>query len=375
MIGIDPLQAVIRSRSPVRISFAGGGTDVSPFPETYGGAVVNATIATFMTAALRLRADRRVVLRTNHRADPVVYESPHQMAFDGRLDFVKPIVAAMYRRDCGFELELHASVPVRSGLGGSGAMCVTVLAAFNHLAGRPLGTAELAELAYHVETDVLGNASGRQDQYAACFGGFNFFEFNGRSRVRVEPLTLDEPRLARLADSLVLLWLGQRPSDSGGIIEEQTRGVIEGGPALTAMHQTRRHVRAMRDALEAPDVRAVGSLLDALWREKKQFSRSITSPRIDRIYDALRSAGMIGGKITGAGGGGHLLACCDQRDRPAVIAAAVAQGVQAVPFAFHIGGVSVWEEPLEAPGRQDLGQYAPVAQPAPAAGGLRPVQK
>jgi len=360
MSGQDPFGVEVHSAAPVRMSFAGGGTDVSPFPERYGGRVVSATVSTYMRAHLRLRRDDAVIIRANTRPEPIVYPHLSRMRFDGRLDFIKAIAKAMYRRQEGFELTLESAVRMRSGLGGSGAMCVAVQGAFNHFRqSARLTIRELAELAYTTETMVLRNASGRQDQYAAAFGGINHMAFDG-DRVTLTPLEVAPEALRRLTDGLLLLNLGERPGASGGIIEEQTRGVEAGGDVVAAMRETLAYVGQMCQALRDGDVPRVGELLDVLWARKKRFCSRISNPRIDGIYETLRAAGMIGGKITGAGGGGHMMACCEPTRRGDVAAVARALGATVVPFQFVFHGLQAWETPVEA----EVGAYV--------AGGPRP---
>ena len=340
----------ITSQAPARISFAGGGTDVSPYPEKHGGEVLNATVSIFMLARLRPCTDNQIQIHANTRAEPMVYPSFAEMAFDGQLDFIKAAAKTLYDRDEGFELYVYSSLPMCSGLGGSGAMCVAVLGAFNDLAaGAKKNNYELAELAYDIETRQLGNLSGRQDQYAAAFGGFNHFEFLGGDHVRVSRFDLGHGGQRVLNQALMLFWLGDR-DPSGGIIEQQTSGVENGGPALEAMHETKKMVQHMHEALQELDVQRIGELLHALWEQKKNFSPQVTNARIDEIYAGLQKAGMIGGKITGAGGGGHMLACSHIDHRDAVIAAAEKMGVRSVPFAFTEAGMLSWRSPIRTIG-------------------------
>ncbi|KKL11209.1 hypothetical protein LCGC14_2548090 [marine sediment metagenome] len=162
---------------------------------------------------------------------------------------------------------------------------------------------------------------------------------------------------------LLLLWLGERPAASGSIIEEQTRGVKDGGAVLEAMHRTKARVLEMCEAIRFADVQRIGELLDLLWEQKKRFSTKISNPQIDLIYSALKDVGMIGGKITGAGGGGHMMACCQPKDRAKVIATAQGLGVALVPYHFVFDGVKVWQG--QASWADATGWYAPAetAQP------------
>ena len=336
----------VTCQAPARISFAGGGTDVSPYTDLHHGEVLNATISIFMQARLRFWDDEKIVVHANTRSEPMVYPRFSEMVYDGRLDFIKAAARALHDGSRGFELYVYSSLPMRSGLGGSGAMCVAVLGAFNHiLNGRKLNNYELAEMAYDIETRELQNASGRQDQYAAAFGGFNHFEFLGADHVRVSRVDLGRAGERILNQALVLFWLGERKA-SGHIIEDQAKGVENGGPALEALHGSKKAVAEMHEALQDVNIPRIGRLLDNLWEKKKLFSEGVTNPRIDEIYDRLRGAGMIGGKITGAGGGGHMLACCEIDQRDAVLAAAAELGVRHVPFSFVQGGVLSWNAPI-----------------------------
>ncbi|MGD1000256.1 MAG: dehydrogenase [Candidatus Brocadiia bacterium] len=336
----------IISQAPTRISLAGGGTDVSPYPEQFGGEVVNATISVFMLARLRLSRDPTVIIHANTRPQPMVYPSFKDMAFDGQLDFIKAAAQAMYDGRGGFELFVYSSLPMRSGLGGSGAMCMAVLGAFNAARhGKKLNNYDLAELAYEIETVRLGNASGRQDQYAAAFGGFNHFEFLGGNKVRTRPLDIGRAGERILNQALLLFWLGERKA-SGGIIEDQRTAMKNGGRSLEAFHASKMRVAEMREALEDVDVERIGGLLHLLWQQKKQFSKDVSNPAIDAIYERLSEAGMTGGKITGAGGGGHMVACCSIEKRDSVLEAAAELKIRNVPFSFVQEGQISWQAPI-----------------------------
>lgn len=349
-MNLDELEGYeIVSQAPTRISLMGGGTDVCPYPELYGGSVLNATISVYMSARLRISQNEKIVIHTNTRAEPIFYPNIRAMEFDGQLDFIKAIVLSLYKGDRGFGLYIYSSLPMHSGLGGSGAMCVTVLGAFNTLSRNSLNNYELAELAHKIETQDLGNASGRQDQYAAAFGGMNLFEFVGGDHVRVNRVELPGAGLRVLNQALILFWLDERKA-SGRIISDQAARVKKGGPALEAMHATKELVPEMLEALHSIDIGRIGKLLDRAWREKKRFSCYISNSRIDEVYGQLKKAGMIGGKITGAGGGGHLLACCDIEQRDKVLAAAEGLGLRSVPFSFVHDGVLSWQSRIRMVG-------------------------
>lgn len=340
---LEPFEIV--SQAPTRISFAGGGTDVSPFPETYGGAVVNATISIFMSARLRMRTDSRVIIHSNTRPKPIEYDNVSQLRYDGTLDFIKAVAKTVHKRAEGFEVYLYSPLPLCSGLGGSGAMCVALLDAFAHLNNRRLNNYELAEMAFDIETNELKNAGGRQDQYAASFGGFNHFEFHGKDHVRVNRLELHHAVKRVLNQALMLVWLGNRQT-SGTIIEDQTTSLKNGGQTLKAMQHSKELVPDMCEALSEADIPRIGRLINELWEDKKRFCSQVSNSYIEGIIEKLRQAGALGTKITGAGGGGHLLICCEMDQRDAVATAAEEAGLRVVPFTFVAEGVMTWQSVL-----------------------------
>jgi D-glycero-alpha-D-manno-heptose-7-phosphate kinase len=345
----DLYKVEIVSQAPVRISFAGGGTDVSPYPELYGGAVVNTTISIFMSVRIRIRKDQQVVIYANTRPDPITYHDVSQLKYDGTLDFIKAAAKLTYKRPEGFEVYLYSPLPMCSGLGGSGAMCVALLDAFNQIGSRRLNNYDIAELAFQIETQELGNATGRQDQYAAAFGGFNHIEFLGNTHVRLNRLEIPRAGERLLNQALALIRLGER-MPSGQIIQEQSAGVKNSTDTLDAMNKSKGMVTDMCEALMAADVERIGGLLDILWQEKKRFSPHVSNANIDGIFARLRAAGMLGGKLTGAGGGGHILACIDIERRDSVLTAAEHMGLQVIPFTFVHEGVMSWQSMLRTAG-------------------------
>lgn len=343
---LDDLQQIeIVSQAPTRISFAGGGTDVSPFPELHGGAVVSTTISIFMSVRLRLRKDPKVIICSNTRPEPITYENVAALEYDGKLDFIKAVAKALHNGNEGFEVYLYSPLPMCSGLGGSGAMCVALLDAFNHMRLNRLNNYELAEMAYDIETRQLGNASGRQDQYAAAFGGFNQFEFLGNNHVRVNRLDVHRACERILNQALALLWIGER-KPSGSIIQNQSNGLKNGGQVVQAMQASKALVHEMCEALTEADIPRIGLLLDSAWQEKKKFDKDISTPLIDAYFDELHKAGMLGGKLSGAGGGGHMLVCSELDRRDEMLAAAMKMGLRPVPFTFVHEGVMSWQSIL-----------------------------
>lgn len=357
-----PLMKII-AQAPMRISFAGGGTDLSPFTERHGGEVVSATIDKYCRAELSLYKEG-VRISTNRRSQVIEYPAwqswhyPH----DGKLDFIKELYG---RTHChagfggGFELVLHSDSPTRGGLGSSGAMAVAVLHAFIRADAlskedrkQPISPSTW-EIAYEAEL-AIGNKTGRQDHCAATFGGFNHFEW--RSRPERTPLFLrnriefmDEQAEREIHDSLILFQIDERP-DSGSEIQRTTCEGMHNGRITKALLAMKAEVASMRCALRIGDFQNVGKILESQWVVKRTCNPKISNKRIGDLYRELKRVGMIGGKVTGAGGGGHMLACCEPEKRHALIGAAQEMGARVIPFQFSHEGVTVRWERLRANG-------------------------
>ena len=333
---------IFRAKAPLRISFAGGGTDVSPYPEERGGAVLNATINRFAYATLLAQSGGGST--KVHSLDFDVeaeYRAPQDFVFNGELDLVKAVLRHFHRADSEFEIFLHSDAPPRTGLGSSSTMTVALAALFQRFLRLPLTTYEVAELAYRIERIELGDPGGRQDQYAAAFGGFNFIEFSARSTV-VNPLRIDPEVLNELAYRLMLCYTGVTRY-AGQIIESLTCAYRSGRrETVEALDHTKQLALDMKKELLTGNLDAMGRLLHEGWEAKKRFTEAVSNPAIDRFYDRARAAGALGGKLTGAGGGGDLLLFCDFRRRQEVAKAVSAAGGRIVDFAFCPEGVQSW---------------------------------
>ncbi|MGI0151022.1 MAG: GHMP kinase [Thermoplasmata archaeon] len=333
---------ILRSKAPLRISFAGGGTDVSPYPEERGGAVLNATIDKFAYATLLAQSGSGAA--KVHSLDFDVdaeFHAPQDFVFNGELDLVKAVLRHFHRSDSEIEIFLHSDAPPRTGLGSSSTMTVALTGLFQRYLRLPLTTYELAEMAYRIERVELGDPGGRQDQYAAVFGGFNFIEFS-RDSVVVNPLRIDPEVRHELAYRLMLCYTGITRY-SGQIIESQTTAYRERRPqTVEALDQTKQLAFDMKKELLTGNLDAMGHLLDDSWEAKKRFTDAVSTPEIDRFYTAARAAGALGGKLTGAGGGGYLLLFCDFRRRQEVARAVTRAGGRIVEFAFCPDGVQSW---------------------------------
>ena len=335
-----------RAKAPLRIGLAGGGTDVSPYADDFGGAILNATVGLFATATLEPRDDGRVVLDSRDLGERDAFALAGELPLDGRLDLLKGVYNRVVRdrgpMPAGFTLTTEVDAPKGSGLGTSSTLTVAVVAAFAEWLALPLGEYDLARLAYAIEREDLGMSGGRQDHYAATFGGVNFMEFSAGDKVIVNPLRVRRELLAELEHNLLLYYTGTSRL-SAAIIDRQVAAFAASeAESLAAAHALKRQAVDMKEALLTGRLADIGPLLDFGWRHKKRMAPGITSAAIDELYAAALAAGATGGKISGAGGGGFLTVYCPGTTRHAVAEALAGFGGEVRPFTFAAEGVVGW---------------------------------
>jgi D-glycero-alpha-D-manno-heptose-7-phosphate kinase len=335
---------LIRSRAPLRISFAGGGTDLSPFVDQHGGAVLNATIDRYAYATLRTLPEK--VIRVNS----LDYEAIEDFGMDlpliheGNLSLVKACIERFRRVDDehGLELYLETEAPPSSGLGASSALAVAVLGALTSLRRESVGKYEMARLAWEVERSDVGIPGGQQDQYAAVFGGFNFIEFKDAETAVVNPLRVDRETVAELEYNIVLFFTGGSRISSE-IIQDQISGYekdVEG--VRDALMEMKSLAVAAKEAILKGRLADLGEILDADWQQKKRTSDGVTTPIIEELYAEARRLGALGGKVSGAGGGGFMFLYCPFDRKPAVVERLTQMGAQVFPVTFESAGMRSW---------------------------------
>jgi D-glycero-alpha-D-manno-heptose-7-phosphate kinase len=332
----------LRAKAPLRISFAGGGTDVPPFSQREGGCVLNATINRYAYATLCPRLDRQVRIDSLDFGLSVSYDLEGIPPYDGKLDLVKAAVSKLMGGDTpGIDLYLHSDAPPGSGLGASSALVVALVGLLKDFRNLPLTDYEIAEVAYVIERKDLGVQGGMQDQYAAAFGGFNYIEFLP-DRVVVNPLKMTPDVVNELQYNLLLCYTG-RTRLSAHILDDQIaryeRGETE---SLEALRELKRLTVDMKNALLRRRLDEFGELLHYEWGQKRRMSPRISDPALDELYECARREGATGGKITGAGGGGYMLLYC-----PFVVKHRVAErmkelGCVIADFAFEPSGLQGW---------------------------------
>lgn len=339
-----PIQAegaiYARARAPVRISFGGGGSDLTHyFSGNEGGAVINTTISLYSHATLRIRNDEQVFIRSLDLSETLHADDlPSALAATGRFGLIQALLRAI-RPDFGFELFLHSDFPMSSGLGGSAVVSASILGCFNQFRRDQWDPHELAEIAYQAERHYLGVAGGWQDQYATVFGGFNFMEFRMDQNI-VHPLRIHPDTLLELEECLVLCDTGTS-HDSGDIHQDQRQQMA----AAHVRNMVETNVRLsyeMRNDLLRGRLGQFGQSLDKAWQFKRQFSEKISSSRLDQIYTEAKSNGAIGGKLLGAGGGGFFLFYASPYRKHQLITHLEASGLKIRPFRFEPQGLQAW---------------------------------
>jgi D-glycero-alpha-D-manno-heptose-7-phosphate kinase len=337
---------LLRARAPLRVSFAGGGTDVPPFPQQEGGHVLSATINRYAYGSLRPREDGQVTVESLDFGLTLRYGTHESPVFDGKLDLAKAAIRRLAGDDRGLDLFLHSEAPPGSGLGSSSAMMVVLVGLLSEYGSLAVDDYEAAHLAYVLEREDLGIRGGLQDQYAVTFGGFNFIEFHA-DHVVVNPLRIGSATVNELEHNLLLTYTGTTRS-SDGIIEDQTAR-FEGGAAETvdALRMQKELAVEMKRTLLRGRLREFGDLLGQAWEHKKRMSPRITTSFIDEAYACARRNGALGGKVTGAGGGGYMLLYCEFDRKHRVADALIDMGVSVTEFAFDHRGLTTWRAPDE----------------------------
>lgn len=335
---------IIRSKAPLRLGLAGGGTDVSPYSDMFGGYVLNATIN--LAAYCTIEPLEEPFLKVS-AADAGVHAVVPMGTPSGAL-----LIDGVYARVVkdfgpvpapGFSITTYNDAPAGSGLGTSSTMVVCILKCFAEWMGLPLGDYELARLAYEIERKDLSLAGGKQDQYAAAFGGFNFMEFLPSDMVIVNPLRVKPWIIAELEGSMVLYFTG-RSRFGADIIAQQQKATRSGSTvAIEAMHRIKQSTVDMKLALLQGDMAAFSRILGSAWEDKKKMADAITNPMIQEAFDVAMQAGAISGKVSGAGGGGFMMLMVNPTRRVEVIEALSALPGKVVPFQFTEKGAVAWK--------------------------------
>lgn len=337
---------IYRSKAPLRIGLAGGGTDVSPYSDLYGGAILNATISLSAYATIEPLTENKIIVEALDRNEQQVFDWATQLPIDGKLNLLKGVYNRIQKDyglpTGGFRLSTFVDAPAGSGLGTSSTLVVAILGAFIEMLKLPLSEYDAAQYAYAIERNDLQLAGGKQDQYAATFGGVNFMEFYEDDKVLVNPLRIRPEYLHELENNLVL-YFTDSSRESADIIKEQVKNVnSKNEKSIEAMHHLKEQAKMMKEALLKGKLDEIGKILDYGFAQKRLMAENISNSTIENIYDAAKAAGATGGKISGAGGGGFMIFYCPGNTRYAVINTLNNFGGEVKKYSFTKYGLTSW---------------------------------
>jgi D-glycero-alpha-D-manno-heptose-7-phosphate kinase len=330
----------------LRLGLAGGGTDVSPYSDLFGGAILNATISLYAHASIEPIEENAIIIQALDRHEEQRFEWTNELPINGTLDLAKGIYNRIQKDFgiplTGFKLSTFVDAPAGSGLGTSSTLVVAIIGAFTEMLRLPLGEYDIAHYAYEIERNDLGLAGGRQDQYAATFGGVNFMEFYEGDKVIVNPLRIKQEYLNELENNLVL-YFTSTSRESATIIKEQQKNVNEKNEkSIEAMHQLKEQAKRMKEAMLKGRLHEIGEILDFGFEQKRRMASNISNSGIEELYEAAKKAGATGGKISGAGGGGFMTFYCPGNSRYNVIETLEKFGGINRSYQFTRNGLNSW---------------------------------
>ncbi len=335
---------IVRSKAPLRLGLAGGGTDLDVYASKYVGYVLNATISLYAHTTLEPLDNGKIIFESLDGDERVELESEEFLELNGEMDLYKGIynrvVKDFIKKPLSFKLTTYSDVPSGSGLGGSSTLVVSILKAFVEWLNLPLGEYDIARLAYEIEREDIGIIGGAQDQYAATFGGFNFMEFYADKRVIVNPLRVKNWIIDELQESMILYFTGIRRSAS--VIEKEKENVLKKEKSLEAMHEVKEDAVKMKEYLLKGEIENFAKILGKSWEAKKRVSSAISNSEIDRIYNLAMENGAYSGKVSGAGGGGFMFFMVEPTKKYHLTNLLNKQGGQVFNFQFTKEGTKGW---------------------------------
>lgn len=336
---------IIRSKAPLRIGLAGGGTDLNTYCDCYGGFVLNSTISLYVHCTMEPKNDGKIVFISTDMGQTLEVLSRDYIPLDGHMDLYKGIynriVKDYIKKPLSFCVSTYSDVPSGSGLGGSSTLVVTILKAFVEWLNLPLGEYDIARLAFDIEREDIGIVGGAQDQYAATFGGFNFMEFYDNKRVIVNPLRIKNWIIDELEASIILYFTDITRQASQ--IEQEKKNLLDDKKSLEAMHQVKKDAVLMKEALLKGNITHFATILGKSWKSKKRVSNSISNSEIDRVYDLAIANGAYSGKVSGAGGGGFMFFMVNPTKKLQLIRELNKQQGKVINFQFVKEGTSGWK--------------------------------
>jgi len=328
-----------RSRSPVRVSFGGGGTDLTNFFEQFGGAVINATLSLYSHASLQVRKDRKVYIESKDLDKSITLSNLNSKSGDIKGFELILSVVRMIKPESGFNLHLYSDYPMNSGLGGSAVVVSSIIGCFNQTRMDQWTNKEIAELSFQAERIHSKISGGWQDQYSTVIGGINFMEFRSKGNL-IHPIKLKPNTIRELEESLILCNTGIQ-HNSGNIHKDQNKNLSKEN-IINQVKENKDLSYAMREDLLQGNLTQFANKMDQAWQLKRNFSKKISSKKLDSIYSLAKEAGALGGKLLGAGGGGFFLFFVPPEKKIKVMQALIAKRLTIQPFIFDQEGLCSW---------------------------------
>lgn len=338
---------IVRSKAPLRLGLAGGGTDVSPYCDQYGGAVLNATIDMYAYCTIEPTVDNKIVFYSPDINKRFESDSVSKLAIDKDLLLHKGVYNRIVKdynngKPLSFRMTTYSDAPAGSGLGSSSTMVVAIIKAYMEWLNLPLGEYDMAHLAYQIEREDLNLSGGKQDQFAATFGGFNYMEFHENNQVIVNPLRIKNWIKNEVENSLILYYTG-RSRDSAAIIEDQIKNTQEKKQSsLDGMHELKISAVAMKNSILKGDFLGLADCLKQGWESKKKMTSSITNSLIEDMYKYIMENGAKAAKVSGAGGGGFIMIICDPKDRYSLVEKLKQKDGEVMCVQFTEKGAQAW---------------------------------
>ncbi|SKC34995.1 D-glycero-alpha-D-manno-heptose-7-phosphate kinase [[Eubacterium] yurii] len=338
---------IIRSKAPLRLGLSGGGTDVSPYCDEYGGTVLNVTINMYAYCTIEITDNGKIEFYASDIKERFICDFKNQIELEGNLLLHKGVYNRIYRdflngESLSFKMTTYSDAPSGSGLGSSSTMVVAIIKAFMEWKNLPLGEYDMAYMAYEIEREEIGLSGGKQDQYAATFGGLNFIEFYDKHRVIVNPLRIKKWIKNEIENSLILYYTGTS-RDSAKIIDEQIKSTkTKNKTSIEAMHELKKMTLKMKECILKGDFDGFAESLKKGWEAKKSVASVISNPEIDEIYDFIMENGGKAAKISGAGGGGFMMIICDPVKRFELVEKLKTKKGKVVLTSFTEKGTQSW---------------------------------
>ena len=316
------MKKIYRSKVPFRISLGGGGTDLSSFSKNHTGAVINVTLHLFTHTSLQLRDDTNVTFEWVNKNEIEQHSFSNELDCSYGLKLFKATHNHIFKRfnlePVGYDIVTYQDVPTGSGLGTSSTLIVSLIGVYQELFNLPLGEYDIADMAVQIERNELKENGGKQDQYAAAFGGWNYMEFKGND-VIVNPLRIKDKIQNELANNIVLYYTNS-PRKSSDILEEQIHRIENNSKtSILSLHALVEQAKMIKDCLIKGNINELGEMLDYGFKQKSQLANGIINTEINKIYETAIKAGATGGKISGAGGGGFMIFYCPNNTKYKVI--------------------------------------------------------